>query len=108
MSINLTTLVQVMPYAQNVAHAELVHPQVQQAVAAQAAQESLRHENEQVQKTEKQDGPATVKEDGRRNGGGASGRRRQKRPEPEPQAEDDAGQGASFTPFAGHIINMKI
>jgi len=107
MSINLTTLFQVMPYAQNVAHAEMVAPQAQQAAATLVAQEHLQKDQNLVQKVEEQDGAEAVKDEngGRKGGTGQRRRRAPKKPEPD---LDDAPAASNASPWSGNIINRRI
>lgn len=104
MSLDLTTVFQTMPYVQNVAHAELVHPEIQQAVAQVLAQQYLAEREKQAQRIEKQDALATVQDERNPHGQGKS-RRRSRRAKTPGETET---QAANSTPFAGHIIDMKI
>ena len=105
MDMDLTTIFQAMPYAQNVAHAELVHPQVQQAVSQVLARQVLEEQQKQTQPIERQDGLNTVQEDGQRQ---PSGQGRQGRQRRRPVPQDEQTQAANTTPFAGHILDLKI
>lgn len=105
MSINLTTLFQVMPYAQNVAHAELALPQAQQAAASLMAQENLQKDQSQVQKVEEQDGAEAVKDENGGRKGGNRHKRRRPSPEPEPEC---APAASNASPWSGNIINRRI
>ncbi len=104
MSIDLTTVFQAMPYAQNVAHAELVHPEIHLAVSQVLAQQALAEQNKQTPRIEKQDAMGTVQDKGQRQAPG------QRRPLPRrhPPAESEETQSANPTPFAGHILDMKV
>ena len=106
MDMDLTAIFQAMPYAQNVAHAELVQPQAQQAVSQVLARQLIEEQQKQTPPIERQDALATVQEDGRRqpSGQGRQGTGKRRRSAP----EDQATQAANTTPFAGHIIDMKI
>jgi hypothetical protein len=104
MSIDLTTIFQAIPYAQNVAHAELVHPEAQLASSQAFAQQMLAEEKKQTAKIEQQDSAETVNEE----------KQRQKSDHPPPharqarQTEAEETQPSNPTPFAGHIIDKKI
>jgi len=102
--MDLTTVFQTMPYVQNVAHAELVHPEIQQAVAQVLAQQYLAKREKQAPRIEKQDALATVQDERNPQGKGQS-RRRARR---SPAVAEAETQAANSTPFAGHIIDMKI
>jgi hypothetical protein len=104
MSMDLTTVFQTMPYVQNVAHAELVHPEIQQAVTQVLAQQFLAEREKQTQRIEKQDAMTSVQDDKRRQDKRQPGRRSRRAP----TAGDETTQAANSTPFAGHIIDMKI
>ncbi len=106
MSINLTTLVQVMPYAQNVAHAEVIHPTVQQAAATELAQQAMREEQKQVQKVEEQEAAESIKDEhpDQRREYGHSPQRRAKAP----QDEEEQTTPAHVTPWTGNIIDAKV
>ncbi|KUG28430.1 hypothetical protein ASZ90_001671 [hydrocarbon metagenome] len=105
MSIDLSTLFQVMPYAQNVAHAEVIHPGVQQATAAELALQRLKEEEKQVPKLEEQDAAESVSEQDEE-------RRREKRHPHRRQARNPSGEEetapARITPWTGNIIDAKI
>jgi hypothetical protein len=104
MSIDLTTIFQAMPYAQNVAHAELVHPEAQLAASQAFAQQLLTEEKKQTAKIEQQDAAETVGEE----------KQHKKSDHPPPhtrraqQPEAEETQPSNPTPFAGHIIDKKI
>ncbi|EHJ46856.1 hypothetical protein DFW101_0840 [Solidesulfovibrio carbinoliphilus subsp. oakridgensis] len=106
MSIDLTTVFQALPYAQNVAHAELVQPQAGLAASQLLAEQVLAEQNKQTPRIEQQDAADTVG-DKEQQGRQARDQRqhRPRRPAP-PEAEET--QASNPTPFAGHIINMKI
>lgn len=105
MPIDLTTVFQVMPYAQNVAHAELVQPEAQLAASQALAQQTLAEQNKQTARIEQQDAADAVGDGRQRQAPGRSPSRRRRAPGPQEQEETQAGNS---TPFAGHIINMKI
>jgi len=104
MSIDLTTVFQVMPYAQNVAHAELVQPDAQLAASQLLAQQALAEQNKQTSRIEQQEAMDSVTEDRQRQPSGQqhAGSRRKHQP------EEEETQTGNSTPFAGHIINVKI
>ncbi len=104
MSIDLTTIFQALPYAQNVAHAELVHPDASLAATQAMAQQVLAEQNKQTQRIEKQDAADTVGDQKQRQPKGQGRHRPRRAPRPEPEET----QASNPTPFAGHIINMKI
>ena len=105
MGLDLTTVIQSMPYVQNVAQAELVNPAAQQAATQLLAQEFLAKQQSQTPPVEKQESMSTVQDDRQqRHGTGGQPQHRAKRPPAEP--EDT--QTGNATPFAGHIIDMKI
>jgi hypothetical protein len=104
MSIDLSTVLQVMPYAQNVAHAEVIHPGVQQATAAELALQRLREEGEQVPTVEEQDAADSIKDqDEERRRDGRQPRKRQAR---NPAEEETTP--THVTPWTGNIIDAKI
>lgn len=104
MSIDLTTIFQALPYAQNVAHAELVHPDASLAATQAMAQQVLAEQNKQTQRIEKQDAAETVGDQKQRQPKDQGQHRPRRAPRPEPEET----QASNPTPFAGHIINMKI
>ncbi len=105
MSIDLSTVLQVMPYAQNVAHAEVIHPGVQQATAAELALMRLREEGEQVPKVEEQDAAESITDqDEQRRRDGRQPRKRQARH----PAEEEETTPTHVTPWTGSIIDAKI
>ena len=106
MSIDLTTIFQTMPYVQNVAHAELVSPEAQLAASQAMTRQALAEQNKQTQRIEKQDEMDSVRDEEKRRGSGQLRQRRARAVAPE--ADEEATQASNPTPFAGHIINMKV
>jgi len=104
MSIDLTTIFQAIPYVQNVAHAELVQPEVSLAASQVLAQQALTEQNKQTPRIEQQDAADAVGDQKQRQSQGQRQRRSRRHPEPESQET----QASNPTPFAGHIINLKI
>jgi hypothetical protein len=105
MSIDLSTVLQVMPYAQNVAHAEVTHPAVQQATASELAMQQLKEEEKQVPKLEEQDAADAVNdEDEERRRGSRHPGKRQARDMP----RDEHTTPAHVSPWTGNIIDAKI
>ncbi|KHK04383.1 hypothetical protein [Desulfovibrio sp. TomC] len=104
MPIDLTTVFQAVPYVQNVAHAELVNPQAQLMAAQTLAQQVLVEQNKQTQRIEQQEALDSVHDEEKKN---ASGRRRSRRGK-QVQADTEETQASNSTPYAGHIINMKV
>ena len=104
MPIDLTTIFQAMPYVQNVAHAELVNPQAQLMASQTLAQQALAEQNKQTQRIEQQEATDAVRDEEKRDRSGQRRSRRDKRV----AAEAEETQASNSTPFAGHIINMKI
>lgn len=107
MVLDLPTVIQVMPYAADVAQAEMAHPENQLAATQLLAQQILEEQNKQAQPVEQQAALASVREDRRerRSPGDAIPQRRHRRPAPPDDAETSSGDD---TPFAGHIIDRKI
>lgn len=103
MALDLTTVFQTMPYVQNVAQAELVSPEVQQAVAQVLAQQFLARQKTQTQRIEKQDALATVQDDRRQRHAATRQQRKARR-----HAAEEETQTGNTSPFAGRIIDMKI
>jgi DNA-binding protein H-NS len=105
MSIDLSTIFQVMPYAQNVAHAEVTHPAAQQATATELAKQHLKEEEQQVQKLEEQDAADAIKDQGgeRRQEGRHPGKR-QAREHP----TDEHTNPAHISAWTGNLIDAKI
>jgi len=104
MALDLTTIFQTMPYVQNVAQAELVNPEVQQAVAQVLTQQFLTKQNTQTARIEKQDALSTVQDDRRRRHAPGEQQKRRRAP----AATEEETQAGRSSPFAGHIIDMKI
>lgn len=105
MSIDLTTIFQTMPYAQNVAHAELVQPEAALAASQELARQALAEQNKQPQRIEEQDSLDSVTDQKERQASGQQQSFRQRRKAP---AEDEETQASNPSPFAGHIIDRKI
>jgi hypothetical protein len=106
--INITTSVVQLPNIQGMAGAQLAYPEVQQAMAAQLAQQALKEKDFQVQKVEKQDASEAVKDEKRKGRGGSNDQRRRTRqaaPEQEAQADDQPG---AASPWLGHLVNRKV
>jgi len=106
MPIDLTTVIQAVPYVQNVAHAELTSPEAQLAASQAMTQQALADQNKQTQRIEKQDEMDSVRDEDKRRGAGQPRQRRARAAGPEP--EEEATQASNPTPFAGHIIDMKV
>lgn len=106
MPIDLTTVIQAVPYVQNVAHAELVSPEAQLAASQAMTRQSLAEQNKQTQRIEKQDEMDSVRDEEKRRGSGQPRQRRARAAQPEP--DEETTQASNPTPFAGHIINMKV
>ena len=105
MGLDLNTAIQSMPYVQHVAQAVLVNPEAQQAVAQVLTQEYLAKQNTQTAPIEKQETLSTVQEDRQqRHETGGQPQQRRKRA----HVADEETQTGNTTPFAGHIIDMKI
>ena len=105
MPIDLTTTVQALPYVQNVAHAELVQPEAQLLASQALAQQTLAEQHKQPQRIEQQDAMDSVRDEEKK---GRPDPRRSKRKARLAQAEAEETQTSNSTPFAGHIINLKI
>lgn len=105
MPIDLTTIFQAVPYVQNVAHAELVSPEAQQLAAQVQARQALAEQHKQTQRIEQQEAMDSVRDEEKK---GRPGRRRPRRDKQDQPPEADETQASNSTPFAGHIINMKI
>lgn len=105
MSIDLTTIFQAVPYVQNVAHAELVSPEAQQLAAQVQARQALAEQHKQTQRIEQQEAMDSVRDEEKKD---RPGRRRSRRDKPGQPPEAEETQASNSTPFAGHIINMKI
>jgi hypothetical protein len=105
MSIDISTLFQAMPYAQNVAHAEVIQPVVQQTMAAELALQRMQEEEKQVPKLEEQDAAETVKDqDEERRREGRQPRKHQARQHDAPEDTNPT----HITPWTGNIIDAKI
>lgn len=105
MSIDLSTVFQVMPYAQNVAHAEVIHPAAQQAAATELARQEIKKEEQQVARLEEQDGAEAVKdqdEERRREARHPGKRRAHDAP------ADEETAPAHVSPWMGNIIDAKV
>ena len=105
MPIDLTTIFQAVPYVQNVAHAELVSPEAQQLAAQVQARQALAEQHKQTQRIEQQEAMDSVRDEEKK---GRPDRRRPRRDKHDQPPEADETQASNSTPFAGHIINMKI
>lgn len=104
MSIDLTTVFQALPYVQNVAHAELVQPQAGLAASQAVAERFLAEQNKQTPRIEQQDAADSVGDE--KQGHQPKDQPPHRRRRAAPEAEET--QASNPTPFAGHIINMKI
>lgn len=104
MPIDLTTVFQAIPYVQNVAHAELVNPQAQLTAAQTLAQQVLLEQNKQTQRIEQQEAMDSVHDEKKKDRPNPRRSRRAKQVE----ADTEETQASNSTPFAGHIINMKV
>ena len=106
-NINFATLISQLPHLQSVAAAQISHPETQQMAAAQMAQQVFTKEHSQVQKVEAAHGPDAADKDKKREKNRfAMQKRRLTGSAVEAQDEDSSTSNAS--PWAGHILNMKI
>lgn len=105
MSIDLPTVIQVMPYAAQVAQADMDRPEIQMAVTQALAQQALEDANKQTQPVEEQEALATVRDDTKEGHGRGKPFQRQRR---DREPEDEETQSADASPFAGQIIDLKI
>lgn len=87
------------------ANAAAVAPQASLAMSRVLAAEMARQEQQQIEKTEKAEGP-NITPDGRDGGNAQFGSRRRKRP-PLYDAEDDEPR-ASPSPLVGNLLNVKV
>ena len=105
MPIDLTTTIQAIPYAQNVAHAELVHPDAQLAASQLLARQTLLEQHKQAPPVEKLEKMETVGDERQRQ-------QQERRPLRERRNHEQSTEPDSApsnpTPFAGHIIDRKI
>ncbi len=104
MSINLVFMQ--MPVVGELAGAMQAQPQVQQAIARQQAQETLKLEQGQVPEVEKQDETKSVNPDGHQ-GSEADPRRRRRRKPRDPEQQEQTLE-ASENPWAGNIVNKRV
>ena len=105
--INITTSIAQIPNLQNVAGAQTAHPEAQQLLAAQIAQQSLKDEAKQVKKVEKQEGSAAIKDEEEQRGG----QQHHESASRERRHSEDAGEDAppaSPSPWLGHLVNRKV
>ena len=93
-------------YTARVVHEAATAPQAAVAMAKVMAEEMLRHEQKQVQRTEK-GGEARVASDGGQSPGQMpfGSRRRNRNPQPPP--EDDAPKPAEDA-LVGNLLNLKV
>lgn len=107
--IHITTSIAQMPNVQGLAGAQLTHPEAQQVFAAQMAQQALKEQMQQVQKTEKDAGSTAIKADEeRRHGQEHHPGRDDKKHRGSGQEDGKESAGASGSPWLGHLINRKI
>ncbi len=103
MSINLVFMQ--IPLVGEISGAMQGHPEAQQTVAREHAQETLKNEQSQVQKLERQDASQEVQPDGKQAGGqhhgGGRGRQRKRPPEESPPDTKES-------PWAGNIVNRRV
>lgn len=93
-------------YTARVVHEAATAPQTSVAMARVLADEMLRHEQQQVQRTEKGDEARVASDSGRDPGQMPFGsRRRQRNPKPPPEEEQPRG---SEGPLIGNLLNLKV
>jgi hypothetical protein len=105
--INIATVVSQLPNIQGVAGAQLAHPEAQQVMAAQLAQQALKEQVNQVQKVEKQEASEAVKDEEKRRRGGGQDLRHRKR-QAMPQSENETEVQPAASPWLGHLLNRKV
>ena len=87
------------------ANAAAVAPQASLAMSRVLAAEMARQEQQQIEKTEKTEGP-NIAPDGHGGGNTHFGSRRRKRP-PLHEAEDEEPRASSL-PLVGNLLNVKV
>ncbi len=96
-----------MGHVQKITHQEQSHPETQQAAAQQAVADTLKREQQQVEKI--QDSANTMlKTDA--DGGRGRGEAHERHTEREACAseEETQGQGQDKDPWTGNIVNVKV
>lgn len=105
MSIDLPTVIQVMPYAAQAAQAEMDRPEIQMAITQALARQTLEDANKQTQPVEQQEQLDTVHKEAK---DGRGRNRSFKRPRRERTPQTEETQSGDPSPFAGQIIDLKI
>lgn len=108
MSINLVFMQ--IPLVGEISGALQGQPEAQQAYAQEHAKEIQQREQEQIQKTEKQDASKSVDPDGRQGAAQDHPRRqaRKRRQEPEQELVEERPLGTKDNPWAGHLLNKRV
>lgn len=106
--LDLPILISQLPNMQQIAGANFVPHEAQQALFGQMVAEQKRKEEQKVQETEKKDGLEALDRD--HGGNTASSRfmrqqRNRQKHEPDPQPDS---QSSNASPWTGNIINVKI
>lgn len=106
MSINLVFMQ--IPLVGEVAGAMQAQPEAQQAYAREHTREVQKRENQQVQKTEKQDPSREVNPDGSQGDQQQLPRRRARRAIPAQEMVEDRPLTTKDNPWAGHLLNKRV
>ena len=101
-SINLPVMLNQAPHVQKIQHAEQSHPEHQQVLVAQAAEEKSKREQTSVPKAEKSQGGLNVKKDKDQKGEQFFSHSRH-RDKDAPQDEPE-----EVTSQSGRIINLTV
>ncbi len=105
---SLPVLLAQMGHVQEIAHKESAHPEAQQAAAKQTIAETLKHEQDAVEKPDKAEhSKLLLDKDGKGGTGGHGKGRRRRRPPPGEPEEEDTAQAAK-SPWQGNILNVKV
>ncbi|WP_432737230.1 hypothetical protein [Maridesulfovibrio sp. FT414] len=104
--VDLPLMISQLANVQQISNAELTKSQMQQTLMINPAeQEKNKDAQKQIQHIEKDDGSASIQDEGGGNPQQHASSRRRKKKAPEPEVEEKITKPS---PWSGNIINVKI
>lgn len=101
---DLTLLIQQTPHVASLAQAEHNHPERQRLAMVEAVQQTVKRDEEKVQKAEKPDTAKAVGDEEREQARGQQQRKKHAAPE----QEDTSSAPSHVSPFAGKIVDITV
>ncbi|WP_035104303.1 hypothetical protein [Desulfohalovibrio reitneri] len=104
-SVDLTTLIQVLPHLSKVATGTATHPEASREANFERSMEQQEANREKIQEVEKRADTKQVDDETPGGGGGHPGTGHRRRKEEKPETQTSA---SNASPFSGNILNVEI